>query len=87
MGLARVLGVGTKSEGIVMLNTEHSYFEAGYRCARARIQKDEARAQFHKNWFNRAHILEKPEDRAYVQHLFNQGYTEAQMDRFSLSRR
>lgn len=61
-----------------MLNTEHAYFEAGYKCARARLNRDEGTAKHWREWFTRAAGLEKPEDRAYAQTLFTSGYTEAQ---------
>lgn len=64
-----------------MLNTEHAYHEAGYKCARARIQRDESRARFHKDWFTRALALENEEDRQYARKLFDQGYAEAQPNR------
>ena len=59
-----------------MLNTEHSYYEAGYKAGRARRQRDESRAQFHTDWFHRARGLEQPEDKDYARKLFDQGYAE-----------
>jgi hypothetical protein len=47
-----------------MLNTPEAYREAGHKTATARRQHDEARAQFHRQWFTRAQALEQPEDRA-----------------------
>lgn len=61
-----------------MINTEHSYIEAGYRCARARLERDEARADHWKRWFTQAQYLESPEDRAEARRLFDRGYSEAQ---------
>ena len=62
-----------------MLNTEHAYIEAGYKCAQARRQRDESRAQHWRNWFNRAYALEKPDDKPAVRALFDRGYAEAQI--------
>jgi len=59
-----------------MNNTEHAYFEAGYKCARARLQSDEHTAQHWKNWFSAA-LATEPDD-SYPRRLFNQGYREAQ---------
>ena len=64
-----------------MLNTEHAYIEAGYKCAQTRRQRDEARAQHWKNWFSRAYALESPEDKPLVRTLFDRGYSEAQPTR------
>ncbi len=61
-----------------MLNTEHAYIEAGYKCAQARLQRDESRAQHWKSWFSRAYALEQPEDKPYARSLFDRGYAEAQ---------
>lgn len=61
-----------------MLNTEHAYIEAGYKCARARIQRDESRAQHWREWFARAYALEKPEHKHIARALFDRGYAEAQ---------
>lgn len=62
-----------------MLNTEHAYIEAGYKCAQARRQRDESRARHWKNWFSRAYALESPEDKPMVRALFDRGYSEAQV--------
>lgn len=64
-----------------MLNTEHSYFEAGYQCARARLQRDESRAQHWKSWFSSAYALESDSDKPYARSLFDKGYSEAQPHR------
>jgi hypothetical protein len=61
-----------------MLNTEHSYIEAGYRCARARLERDEARADHWKRWFIQAQYLEHEGDRAEARRLFDRGYADAQ---------
>lgn len=61
-----------------MLNTEHSYYEAGYKVARARNRRDEGLAQFMKRWFIQAQALERDdEDRAEARRLFEKGYAEA----------
>lgn len=64
-----------------MINCEHSYFEAGYKCAQARLQRDESRAQHWKRWFSGAYALESDTDKPYVRKLFDQGYSEAQPQR------
>jgi hypothetical protein len=64
-----------------MINIEHAYFEAGYKCAQARLQRDESRAQHWKSWFSRAYALESETDKPYVRKLFDQGYSEAQPHR------
>ena len=61
-----------------MLNTEQAYFEAGYKCARARIQRDESRADHWKRWFSSAYALESHQDKPLVRKLFDDGYREAQ---------
>ena len=64
-----------------MLNTESSYIEAGYKCARARLERDESRATHWKRWFTGARALERDEDRDEARRLFDQGYSEAQPTR------
>lgn len=64
-----------------MLNNPEEYREAGYKTATARLQRDESRAAFHKNWFVRATSLEKDEDRHTARQLFDQGYADAQPSR------
>lgn len=64
-----------------MLNTEHAYFEAGYKCAQARLKRDESLAQHWKRWFSSAYSLESETDKLYVRKLFDQGYREAQPHR------
>jgi hypothetical protein len=61
-----------------MLNSEHSYHEAGYKCARARLQSDEASAQAWQRHFTANQYLEREEDRAEARRLFDRGYSEAQ---------
>ena len=61
-----------------MLNTEHSYIEAGYKCARARLQRDESLAQHWRQWFARAYALESESDRPQCRALFDRGYSDAQ---------
>lgn len=64
-----------------MLNNPDEYHEAGYKTATARLQRDESRAAFHKNWFTRASGLEKDADRTAARKLFDEGYAEAQPHR------
>jgi hypothetical protein len=64
--------------GGVMLNTEHAYYEAGYKCARARLQGDAARADHWKRWFSAARASENESDRDEARRLFDRGYAEAQ---------
>ena len=59
-----------------MNHTEHAYFEAGYKCARARLQSDELTARHWKSWFSAALATEP--DESYARRLFDQGYREAQ---------
>jgi hypothetical protein len=62
-----------------MFNTEHAYIESGYKCARARLESDEARARHWKEYFSKMRGSERTEaDRAEASRLFDQGYTEAQ---------
>jgi hypothetical protein len=61
-----------------MLNTEHAYVEAGYKCAQARLKRDESLAQHWKRWFSSAYALENETEKPYVRKLFDQGYSEAQ---------
>ncbi len=67
-----------------MLNTPEAYFEAGSQTATARLQKDEARARFHRDWFSRARGLEKAEDRTTAQRHFDEGYAAVQPVRRTL---
>jgi hypothetical protein len=64
-----------------MIHTEHAYFEAGYKCAKARRQGDENTARHWKSWFTGALALEPETDRPEARRLFDQGYTEAQPTR------
>ena len=68
-------------KGIEMNHTEHAYIEAGYKCARARLQSDEHTARHWKSWFSGALALEPETDRPEARRLFDQGYTEAQPTR------
>jgi len=62
-----------------MIHTEHAYIEAGYKCAKARLQGDEYTARHWKAWFSGAVALEF--DRPEARRLFDQGYSEAQPTR------
>ena len=64
-----------------MKHTEHAYIEAGYKCARARLQSDEHTARHWKSWVIGAIALENEPDRTEARRLFDQGYTEAQPTR------
>jgi hypothetical protein len=64
-----------------MLNTPDAYREAGHKTATARLQRDESRATFHKNWFTRARSMESTEDRDTARQLFDAGYADAQPSR------
>lgn len=64
-----------------MLNTEHSYFEAGYKAAKAVLRRDAALSDFHRRWFRQALALEKPEDKEQAKKLWDLGYLEAQPTR------
>jgi hypothetical protein len=62
-----------------MFNTESAYIESGYKCARARLESDEARARHWREYFSKMRSSEKTEaDQAEARRLFDQGYTEAQ---------
>ncbi len=64
-----------------MKHTEHAYFDAGYKCARARLKSDEHTASHWKRWFTGALALESEPDRLEGRRLFDQGYREAQPTR------
>jgi hypothetical protein len=64
-----------------MLNHPDTYRDTGHKVAAARLQRDEARAQFLRDWFTRAQALETPDDRAEARRLFDQGYRDAQPHR------
>jgi hypothetical protein len=61
-----------------MLNTEHAYHEAGYKTARARIERNESRAKHWREYFRKMQAHENEADRREADRLFNQGYAEAQ---------
>lgn len=62
-----------------MNHSEHAYFEAGYKCARARLKSDDLTAKHWQNWFSAA--LETEPENSYARRLFDQGYREAQARR------
>jgi len=68
-----------------MKHTEHAYIEAGYKCARARLQSDEHTARHWKSWVNGAIALENEPDRQQARRLFDQGYSEAQPTRRNIA--
>lgn len=49
-------------------------FEVGEKTGLARKQKDESRAKFHKDWFNRFKAFQPAEDRNQIQQAFDNGY-------------
>jgi hypothetical protein len=57
-----------------MLNHIETYQECGKRCAIARNQYDEARAQFEHDWLNKALRLESYQDRITARNAFNMAY-------------
>lgn len=62
-----------------MFNTEHAYIDAGYKCARARLERDEARARSWREYFSKMRGFERTEaDRAEASRLFDRGYADAQ---------
>ena len=62
-----------------MLNKPEAYVEAGRMAAQARNQQDEARAQFHADWFRRARSLESAADRAEANRLYDEAYKQARI--------
>jgi hypothetical protein len=61
-----------------MLNTEHAYIEAGYKCGKAARHQDAALARHWRQWLARAIDLENEHaDKLHAAHLFRQGYSEA----------
>lgn len=60
-----------------MLNTEHSYYEAGFKAGKARRQQDEGLARHWSGWFREALRVERSEDdKAEARQLFDRGYRE-----------
>lgn len=49
-------------------------FEAGEMTGKARKERDEARAKFHKEWFSRFKAVQPAEDRVQIQGAFDNGY-------------
>lgn len=66
-----------------MINSIDTYKDAGRKAGEARNQRDESRAQFHHNWFNRAEKLEQGDDRRDANKAFRDAYCEARSVRFS----
>jgi hypothetical protein len=60
-----------------MLNSLEAYAESGRKTAEARNKRDEAGAMFEKDWFTRARRLEKEEDRAAIDLIYNEAYRAA----------
>ena len=61
-----------------MKQIEHAYIEAGYKCARARLESDEGRARHWREYFSKMRDYEADSDKAEARRLFDQGYSEAQ---------
>lgn len=59
-----------------MLNALSAYTEAGQQAARARNERDEARADFHARWFRAARALERGEDRQAATDAYTTAYRE-----------
>lgn len=57
-----------------MINLPSAYTEAGAKAAEARNQRDEARAQFHADWFRKARALENDADRVTANRLYDEAY-------------
>ena len=60
-----------------MLNPIEAYAEAGRKAAEARNDGDEARAQFHAEWFRRARNLEQGDGRRAANEAYRVAYTTA----------
>lgn len=50
-------------------------FEVGQQTGKARRERDESRAKFHKDWFSRFKALQPAEDRGQIQTAFDNGYS------------
>lgn len=57
-----------------MLNFPQFYVELGTKTAEARNQHDEARAQFHADYFRRAKALEQGDDKILADALYHNAY-------------
>ena len=57
-----------------MLNTLDFYFDIGKKAATARNERDEARAMFERDYFNRCIGVEKREDVAAARASYDAGY-------------
>ena len=60
-----------------MLNTIEFYADLGTKAAEARNQKDESRAKFHAEHFQRARGLERDEDRILASQVYDEAFREA----------
>lgn len=61
-----------------MINTEHTYQQAGYKAGRAMRQGDAALYRHWREWFSRALSLETDDDKPEARRLWDSGYAEAQ---------
>ena len=59
-----------------MLNSREFYMNLGREAAKARNQRDEARAEFHARHFRAAKALEQGEDRQVADRLYRDAYAE-----------
>lgn len=60
-----------------MLNTEHSYYEAGFKCGKADKKGDETMRRCWRNWLHEAVSAEaNNEDKAEGRRLFDQGFRD-----------
>lgn len=58
-------------------NAIDTAFAEGEKCGRARVQKDEARAKSHKEWFTRYLNTQPEDDRKQIRDAFDNGYRAA----------
>jgi hypothetical protein len=57
-----------------MLNTLEFYFDIGKKVAVARNERDEARAMFERDYFNRCKGFEKREDKPAARAAYDAGF-------------
>lgn len=50
-------------------------FEAGEKAGNARRERDESRAKFHSDWFNRFYAMQPQEDKTQLRQAFDNGYS------------
>lgn len=59
-----------------MFNDIEAYREAGFKAGRAVTQNDQARANFHRDWLNRALVYEQGEDKARARLAYDAAYAK-----------